>query len=343
MNGERVKELLSKHKKQVAGVVVILLFVFIQSRSNLAKNTTIPKAIVQKESIRETLTLSGSISADERVVLQFQTAGQLAQVAIKEGDYVKKGQYIASLNQQELKKRLQKQLNTYAQTRLNFDQTKADNKDVALTEAISRTLADSQYTLENSVIDVELNDIAIKYANLYSPIEGFVTSITVPIAGVNVVPTSAQFEIINPNSIYFSSTADQSEITQLQQGKAGTITLDSFTDEHMNATISQISFVPKSGESSTVYTVKLPLATGWKDKYRLGMTGDVEFSIRERQNTLTIPQLFVKEDGDGKKYVNVLKNGKPDKRFVKTGLESDEKIEITSGLQQNDTVYDFTQ
>ena len=111
----------------------------------------------------------------------------------------------------------------------------------------------------------------------------------------------------------------------------------------MNATISQISFVPKSGESSTVYTVKLPLATGWKDKYRLGMTGDVEFSIRERQNTLTIPQLFVKEDGDGKKYVNVLKNGKPDKRFVKTGLESDEKIEITSGLQQNDTVYDFTQ
>ncbi len=338
----KAKNFILRHKKIVAAVVIIALFLFYQSRTNAAKNVA-PQAKVQRQDIKETLILSGSIAADERTVLTFQTGGQLASVRVKEGDYVKKGQFIASLDQRELKKRLQKQLNTYSINRLEFDQTKADYKDVALTDAISRTLDTSQKTLENAVIDVELNDISIKYANIYSPIEGIVTSITSPIPGVNVSPSTAQFEIINPNSIYFSSTADQSEVTQLQNGKNGKISLDSFENSSISSAISSISFVPKAGETSTVYTIKLPLQGSWDEKYRLGMTGDVEFILNQHKDVLVIPQNFVKEDDNGKKFVFVLKAGKRDKRFIKTGIEGDETVEVTSGLSQNETVYDFTQ
>lgn len=342
LNFESIKNYILTHKKIVAALFIIVLFLIYQSRTSASKNVA-PKANVQRQDIKETLTLSGSIAADERTVLAFQTSGQLASVKVKEGDYVKKGQFIASLDQRDLKKRLQKQLNTYSNSRLDFDQTKADYKDVALTDAISRTLDQSQNTLNNAVIDVELNDIALKYANIYSPIEGIVTSVTSPIPGVNVSPSTAQFEIINPKSIYFSSTADQSEVTMLQNGKVGTITLDSFDKTAITSSISSISFVPKSGETSTVYAIKLPLEGSWDEKYRIGMTGDVEFTLNQNDNVLVIPNSFVKEDDNGKKFVYVLKSGKREKRFVKTGIEGDENVEITAGLFENDTVYDFTQ
>lgn len=341
-NIETVKTYILTHKKIVAAVLIIVLFLIYQSRTGVSKNSarSVP---VTREDIKETLTLSGFIAADERTTLTFQTAGQLAHVAVQEGDYVKKGQYIASLDQRELTKRLQKQLNTYASTRLDFDQTKADYKDVALTDAIARTLDKSQNTLNNAVIDVELSDIVVKYANLYSPIEGIVTSVTSPIRGVNITPSSAQFEIINPKSMYFSSTADQSEVIQLASGKSGSINLDSFSDHAITSSIASISFVPKTGETSTVYTIKLPLAGSWNEQYRIGMTGDVAFTLNEHKHALTVLSNFIKEDDNGKKYVYVLKSGKREKRYIKTGIEGDETVEITSGLAENETVYDFTQ
>ncbi|MGB4966047.1 MAG: efflux RND transporter periplasmic adaptor subunit [Microgenomates group bacterium] len=330
------------HKKVTTVLAFALVFLIYRAQSG-TELEGVQKTTVKQETIKETLTLSGTINADEQTVLTFQTGGMLTAVAVKEGDYVKKGQFIASLDQRDLKKRLQKQLNTYSISRSVFDQTKADYKDVALNDAISRTLDQSQNTLNNSVLDVELTDIAVKYANIYSPIAGIVTSISAPIAGVNVSPATAQFEIINPESIYFASTADQSEVTKLSIGKTGLITLDSFSDNTINSAVSSISFVPKAGETSTVYAIKLPLSEEWNEQYRQGMTGDVLFTMREKKDTLTIPSNYLKEDADGKKYVDVVMKGKRDKKFVKIGIEGDETIEITSGLSKGETIYDFTQ
>lgn len=330
------------HKKIFFLVLALIAFAIYKSQTG-TKLEGVSTTTVKQETIKETLTLSGTIDADERAVLAFQTSGMLTSVAVKEGDFVKKGQFIASLDQNDLKKRLQKQLNTYAVSRSVFDQTKADYKDVALNDAISRKLDQSQYTLNNAVIDVELTDIAVKYASIYSPIDGIVTSISTPIPGINVTPVTAQFEIVNPQSIYFASTADQSEVTQLAVGKNGKITLDSFSDNTIESTISAISFVPKAGETSTVYAIKLPFIGDWNQKYRQGMTGDVQFILREQKNALTIPSNYLKEDTDGKKYVDIVVKGKREKRFVKIGIEGDEVIEITSGLSKGDKIYDFTQ
>ena len=77
----------------------------------------IEKAVVKKGSLNEKLTLSGEIKADEAVTLRFQTSGYLADVAVSEGDFVNKGQYIASLDKRELEKDLKKKLNDFKSKR----------------------------------------------------------------------------------------------------------------------------------------------------------------------------------------------------------------------------------
>lgn len=322
-----------------AALIVLLAGVFIKNRNNNSASKN-QKAKVSRGNMQETLTISGSIAADERVVLQFQTSGRLSWVGVKEGDHIRKDQLIATLDQRELKKKLQEYLNIFSKSRIDLDQARSDNKDQALTDAIRRTLDKTQFTLNNTVLDVEIQDIALQYSRLTTPIEGIVTMVQAPYAGVNIIPTGAQFEVINPKTIYFSALADQTEVTELKNGMKGVLNLDSYSDEKIGGMIKKISYTPKTGETGTVYGVTfIPEKNEDYTKYRIGMTGDLTFVTKEKNNVLYVPVSFVTGE-NGNSYVTVMEKNKKVKKKVTTGMETDSSIEITSGLKEGDVVYD---
>ncbi len=302
--------------------------------------------LVKRQNLKDTLSLSGSIDAEEKVTLRFQSSGRVSWVGVKEGDYVKKYQSIASLDQRELKKTLEKYLNSYINERYDFEQTHDDywQKQYALSDGLKREaeriIKKSQSDLNNTVLDVELKNLSLEYASLWTPIEGIVTKVGSPFAGVNTTPTQAEFEIINPKTVFFSATADQNDVVKLKEGKRGKIILDAYPDKTLSGKIKKISFVPKEGETGTVYEVKIILnGTNDSYQYRFGMTGDASFTLKEKEDVLSIPSNYIRTE-KGKKYVMKKKNGGRTKVYVTTGEEIDTFIEITSGLSPGDTIYD---
>jgi RND family efflux transporter MFP subunit len=294
--------------------------------------------IVKRGDLKSELTLSGEIGADEKAVLRFQTGGLLSWVGVKEGGYVQKYRTIAILDQRSVRKNLDKKLNDYSKTRADFDETKDDYKDKILTDEIKRILEKSQYDLNNSVIDVELQDLSLKLSTITTPIEGIVTKVETPFSGINISATQAPFEVVNPKSIYFKVTADQTEITSLHENQEGKIVFDAYPDDELEASIDTISFSPETDESGTVYAIKVSLGVENADyKYKLGMTGDITFIIDEKQNVLYLPIQYIKSDEKGK---YVLKGNNKEKTYVKTGLETNTEIETTSGLNEGEVVYE---
>ena len=172
--------------------------------------------------------------------------------------------------------------------RWNFDQTQDDYEGKIISDAFKRIIDKTQFTLNNSVLDVEISNLAIEYATLITPIEGIVTKIDAKNAGVNITPATAEFEVINPNSL-LSVTADQGEVTKIAQGLSGDITFDAFTQMRYVGTISAIGFTPKSGESSTVYEVKVTLANPTDTTFRIGMTADAIFTTRSAKTYFPYP------------------------------------------------------
>lgn len=294
---------------------------------------------VKRQTLKTTLSLSGKIDAEEKVVLRFQTSGKLVWVGVKEGDYVKKYQSIASLDQRELQENLQKYLRTYLKSRWDFEQTKDDYKNTTTTTEIKRILDQAQFDLDNSVSDVKLRNLAIDLSHLWTPIEGLVVKVDSPLPGVNITPTQAEFQIINPHSVYFSATADQTDVVKLKNVKTGSIIFDSYPDKEIPGHIKYISFVPKSGESGTVYEIKITFQKNNSDyAYRLGMAGDITFVVKEIPNKLSIPSVYVNTEA-GKKYVYKKSGNGKTKTEVTTGEETDDLVEIISGLEENDIVY----
>ena len=299
----------------------------------------------KKETIKEEITLTGSVDASIKATLQFQTSGQLAWVGVKVGDKVKKYQAIASLNKEILKKQLQADFNTYRSALATFDDTQDDYKtekdNFTLTDDMKRILVRSQNTLDNSVINYELQDLTLKYATLTSPISGVVTEVEQPNSGVNITPASATFSIIDPTSIYFKAQIDQEDVTRVKVGNKTIITLDSFPDKNFESEVTYISFTPVSGQTSTVYEIRFKLIGDDNQdiKYRLGMDGDATISLRQVENTLTLPVEAVRQDKD-EAYV-FIKSGDNQiltKKTVKIGIETDDTIEILEGLSENDQV-----
>ena len=281
-------------------------YYFLPSKSNEEESSK-----VQRGSLEETLTISGELDADEKATLRFQTSGRLTWVGVKEGDYVKKYQSIASLDKREVEKNLKKELNDYMNERWDLEQTRRDYSGQAVTDDIKNILDKAQFDLDNTVLDVEIKDLAVEYSNLFTPIAGIVTLVEAPYPGTNITAATAEFEIVNPHSIFFLATADQTEVIDLKEGMTGELVLDSYPEVTLTGTIENISFIPKTGETGTVYSVKFFFKPEYLDatqdlteitgelfnadyRYRVGMTGDLTFVTQEKQNAMYLPLKYIK-------------------------------------------------
>jgi RND family efflux transporter MFP subunit len=311
-----------------------------------AKDDKAKTFVVVRQDLVEELSLSGQIDAEEKVELRFQTSGLLTWVGVKEGDSVKKYQSLASLDKRDLQNSMSKLLNTYSKTRWDFEQAQDDNANwetAGMTDeartAVKRTLDKYQFDLNNSVLSVESQALALKYATLWTPIEGIVTNIEAPVAGQNITPATATFEVVNPKTIIFSATADQTEIVSFVLGMKGVVSLDSFGDVKIPAEVKSISFTPKAGESGTVYELKMTVELGEiSDKVRMGMTGDVSFVTKEIKNVLVVPEGYLKKI-NGKNYVTLMTNGIKSQKEVSTGDSVEGMVIITQGLNEKDSIY----
>lgn len=338
-------------KKKIIWIVaaIIIIAVLVTNSIIQTKKTAAAKTMtytVSRQTVKETESIAGTVEAEETATLRFQSSGLLTWVGVKEGDKVSKYQAIAGLDQQELQKTLQKYLYTYDKTRLDFDQTKDEYRDPAQNywglsanqrTDIDRAFQKAQFDLNNSVLDVELKNIALKYATLTTPIDGIVTRVGTSVAGVNITPSQAEFDVVNPKTLYLSVLPDQTEVGKLTASMAAEIVFDSFSEEKMPGKITSIGFAPKSGESSTVYEVKINFPT--EAKYRIGMTADAAFTVQEKIDVLAIPLAYIKTE-NGKPYVSRKVGTKKEKTPVVIGLEGDDLVEITGGLAEGDILYD---
>ena len=333
-----------KNKLIIGAIAIFALFILINrvqaqkskdpTELNPKKDTLVSPEI---KSIKSEIVLAGSISASEIASLRFPGSGKLVWVGVKEGDWVKKWQAIASLDKQQLRKSLQTQFNNYRTNLSQFWDTQDKYKDTVVSDTVQRILDRTQYSLDNTVISYEIADMAIKESTLFSPIAGVVTEIQQPLTGTNITPATATFTIINPASIFFKSEIDQEDVTKIRVGQKATVKIDAFSDNSFDSEITYVSFIPVTGQSSTVYEIRFLLPIDNQDSiYRLGMDGEALITLKEENEALVLPLDALNDDG--KSFVWLKSDDKLSKKYVTTGIENDTEIQILEGLSTNDTV-----
>lgn len=331
-----------KKKKWIIVLVILLAIIFVwKFIANKKQSENIEEATIKKGTIREELVLSGKIVADEHAQLKFKTAGEIAYVGVKEGDEVRKGALLTKLDTSNLNSDFERAKADLRDKEATVDKVHDDLKDAGssetLTERETRTNAE---VAKDKAYEAYLKaEKDLKGASLFAPFTGIVTFVQNPFSGINVLSTQIQVEIVNPKTIYFEVTADQTEVTKLSEGQEVSIVLDSFLEKEFPAIIKSISLTPKTDEAGAVYKIRVLFNDPTLDnvQFRIGMTGDAKFILKKKENALFIPTGFLNSDEDGK-YVNLGRKNK--KVYVETGLENEDEMEIIGDVKEGEKVYD---
>lgn len=327
-----------KWKLYLGILIVVIIGVYFVTKSN-ASNTEI--LVFQHPTIQpisKTLDVSGHVDAKEKVRLRFIAGGKLTYIGAQEGDVVKKWQTIATIDKASLQKQLQQDLNNYMKERWDWEETQDDNKDKVLLTPQQRVADKEQWDLENTVLTVEIRDIAIQNSAIYAPFEGILTSAPTSVAGMQVLG-SDYFEIVNPKSLVFRAAVDESDIASVQIGQKATLVLDAFEDKKIDTQVAFISYTSSETSSGTAFIVEFSLSeVQMEEILRIGMNGDIQILLEEKENVLTIPSIALIERDDTT-YV-LVKSGEnqSEEREIKIGLETDELVEVLSGLSESDEI-----
>lgn len=319
----------------ITGLVIWYFFIRVDTSGGL---------VVEKEDLTQTLTLSGGIDASEKSTMTFQSAGKLAFIKVEEGDQVKKGQPLAGLDTGDLwaaeRAAYYKYLSADAHAKYIEDTVKDHSADESYLQRDNRTAAQTDRDIK---YDIWLSaKRALLYATLYSPIDGIVYNVPPAHPGEFVTATNTfKLDIVNPQTIYFSATADQTEVGQIALGQSAKVTLDALVDSPFDALVAKVAFIPKTDETGTVYEVRLSLPQTGSFRPRLGMTGDVSFVLSQHQGVIAIPSRYLKTI-TGEKFILKLVKGRKLQTKVETGPVIDGRTIILSGLGQTETIYDQT-
>lgn len=323
----------------IIGVAIaIVMFMVIRARSK--NSVEYEEFTVEKRDIIQSLELSGEVDAHQKEDLRFQASGLVTYLPFQVGDEVKKFQTIASLDQRALKKTLKKYLNTYGKELHDFDQTHEDNEgeieSLDISDELRRTLEQSQYDLENAVLDVELQDLSIKLSRIYAPFDGILIRSPITSPNVNIAITGL-FTIVNPESLYLKADIDESDLSQVTSSQRVLVELDAFPEEVIESSISKISFDSKETATGTTYEVDITLPPSFMPKLRLGLNGTAQIILSEKQNILTLPSEAINESED-KTFVYIFVDRKLQEKEITIGITNDTYTEILSGLSEGDKV-----
>lgn len=174
-------------------------------------------------------------------------------------------------------------------------------------------------------------------ATLRSPAVAIVAQINNQV-GESVSGTAASPFILlaNVSSYTLHGTVGEADVAKLKLGQAATVTIDALgAGSRMTGRVTAIDPLATIQQGVPVYGVDVTLDLP-NSQVRSGMSGTASIAAT-KQDVLTVPNLAIHSE-TGRRYVQVVRDGRTVNAEVTLGIWNDTAIEVTAGLQEGETV-----
>ena len=200
-------------------------------------------------------------------------------------------------------------------------------------------LKELEKQVELSRENLEKAKIRLSYTEIYSPIDGIVSKITARegetiVAGLQVANL---ITILDPTKLEVRIYTDETDIGKVKVGQKVIYYTDAYPDKRFEGVISKIYPEPIVKENIVYYMSIVKVKPEYAKYLHPEMTVYSKIIVGEKKDVLLVPNSSLKYE-NGKQYVYKIKNGKPVKTYVKTGIIGENYTEILEGLNEGDKV-----
>ena len=291
---------------------------------------------------------SGIVKADDKLMLSTKIFGQVDAVLVKEGEKISKGQLLIKIKSNDLaakqntassgvqaaKTNMENTIKNYDRIKALLEKGSATQKEMedmtAAKEAAIAKYKEAQHQL------AEINDY-LSYANLTSPINGFVAKKMVNV-GDMANPGQPILALESMEELKIEADIPAYEIGQFEVNDSIKITVADAGLTEMNGVVERI--IPSATFSGQYKAV---IALGQQNKsLKPGMFARINL-LKNKVNKLLIPKSSIIHKGQLTGIYTVNQQGEAMLRWIRLGKEYGNSVEVLSGLTINEQIITSSQ
>lgn len=328
------------HKKITVFLLSVLLMASCKEEKKEAKPFENTDVIAVKTMPVESLTLgsnvtaSGLVTTENETTYSFKIGGVVSGVFVEEGQFFRKGQLLAMLDETEIHAGLN-------QSDLNVQKYERDYR------RATNLYKDSVYTLEQVQNTKTGLDIArrqkdavafnARYAKIYATADGFVSQ---KVAGKGeIVGPGSPVLLINEtshnNNYLLKIGLTDTEWASVKIGQKAVVTLDGYPDKKFDAFVFRKSQAADRAIGSFQVELKLIMSDS---KPAVGMFGKADIKTDQSEDFVVIPYNSLLEADGNKAFVYIVENNKVRKKPVTIARFENDKVFVKDGLQKSDQI-----
>lgn len=330
--------------KKIISIIIIVVVVVIAAfrlfavrQGNISLNqnlstdyVTVTTANVEKKTSSFTLNFTGVLYPYKELDIPAETSGKITALYFQLGQYFQKGGVIATIDDKI-------KILTYESAKIEADRLK---KDLDRTENLYKGGTSSEQELDRARTSYETAknkfeeaERQLSYTKITAPIGGTITKKIVE-EGTYVNMGAPIASIVDVSRLKVKINVSESNVYYLRVGDKARITTDIYNGVTFEG---RISFVSPRGDESHNYPVEIEIVNSAKNPLKAGTFVNVEVGSGSGGEGLYILREALQGSvKDAKVYV--AENGKAVLKNVVIGRESNESLEVLSGLNQNDKV-----
>ena len=260
-------------------------------------------AALTRHTLSETLPLTGSLRAVTQAAVKAKVAGSALDVRAREGDTVKAGQILASIDARDYTARAEQSRGQMAAMAGQLDiakQTLENNRVLVEKGFISKNAFDtaqSQYTIAAANLAaaraaLASSNLSVADTIVRAPFSGQIASRSIE-PGERVAVDSKLFDVVDLTQLELEAPVPVGEIGRVRIGQPVSIRFDG-VDTPVVATVTRINPAAQPGSRSIMIYIQVPnpIAT-----LRVGMFGTGSVTVGSTPNALVVPASAVRTDG----------------------------------------------
>ncbi|HXK45169.1 MAG TPA: efflux RND transporter periplasmic adaptor subunit, partial [bacterium] len=313
---------------------------------------------VKSVTFTQSITLTGVIGSDEEANISTKIPGRVTGVHADEGMIVNKDQTLVTIDDLQLK--IQK---SQVQNQIVVAQTNIDTIKLQLNDAERDLQRMEQLFKENAISQKQLESYQLKLNTLKNNYESAIKNLQVvkdnlklietqiddctiraPFSGIMgiknvdigeiVAPGQVLMTLFNINKLNVQIKVPENYLPEIKMGQDVIIEIDAVNGRQIIGKVKKISGSPDPKTRMFVVYASLP---GSPKDARPGMFVRAKIITRIKQNAIVIPQQAIFQENN-KTFVYIVDANKAKKIEVVTGDNTDDTIEIISGLKPGEKV-----
>lgn len=342
----------------IAGVILIaIIIILINVLSEEGNQVSVAKA--QLRNITSCVPASGRLSPTLRVNISPDVSGEVVELYVKEGDYVKKGDLLLRIKQDAYRSAVERTEailrgaeSSLAQVGLRFEKAKANyQRDSRLFE--KKIISNEEFyesqmeylimekEIENAMFNIESAKASLSEAkenlaktDVRSPMDGTVTSLCISkgerVVGTSQMAGTIMMEIADLERMELVCSVSQNDILRISVGDTANICVDAFGQMKFKGIVCSIASNAKKD-----FEVRIAIVSH-ENRFRPGMRADADIITEYADSVPSLPIgaiLFKRGEQEGQfVYIYDPASGRISERRVKTGLSDIDYIEIKDGV-----------